>query len=215
MPAGDGDAVKLSSRELALLLKGIDLAETHAEALPRRLRSMKDWAAASRTGDDSNLPTRPKGSPMIVAQEQAFLKAQSQLQAIEQFVEAAAESGQRIDRVERDLFGRLLALGHTLLSALVAAAGEGDAGTTLEASDGRTVRRQKGRRIRRYLSIFGELSIERYVYAARDGQKIERRTGTGRRRQISWRRATNSVCPREKVSAKSFSGQRLRGGAWI
>jgi hypothetical protein len=111
---------------------------------------------------------------MIVAYEQAFLKAQQQWQAIEAFVEQAASDGRRIDQVERELFGQLLAVGHTLLSAFVAAAGDGDAGATLETAEGRTVRRLKARHTRRYLSIFGELRIERFVYALREGQKIER-----------------------------------------
>ena len=53
---------------------------------------------------------------MIMAQERAFLKAQQQLQAMEVFVEQAADDGQRIDQVERELFSRLLAVGHTLLA---------------------------------------------------------------------------------------------------
>lgn len=111
---------------------------------------------------------------MIMAQEQAFLKAHQQLQSIEAFVEQAAENGQRIDQVERQLFGRLLALGHTLLTAFVAFQGDGDAGPELETPDGRTVRRLKSKLTRRYLSIFGELLLERFVYAAREGQKVER-----------------------------------------
>ena len=54
---------------------------------------------------------------MIMLQERAFLKAQQQLQAMEAFVEQSAEEGQRIDRVERELFAQLLAIGHTLLAA--------------------------------------------------------------------------------------------------
>jgi hypothetical protein len=109
---------------------------------------------------------------MIMAQEQAFLKAQQQLQSIEAFVEQAAEDGQRIDQLERELFGRLLSLGHTLLSAFVASQGDGDAGPEQKTPDGRTVRRSKSKHTRRYLSIFGELLLERFVYAAREGQKI-------------------------------------------
>jgi hypothetical protein len=111
---------------------------------------------------------------MIVAQEQAFLKAQQLFASLEGFVEQAAQQEQRIDRVERELFRRLLKLGHALLSAFVAAGGDGDAGSELETAAGRTVRRLKGKHARRYLSIFGELSIRRYVYAAREGQKVER-----------------------------------------
>ncbi len=58
---------------------------------------------------------------MIMSQEQAFLKAQQQLQAIEALVEQAAEDGQRINQVERELFGQLLEVGRTLLAAFVTA----------------------------------------------------------------------------------------------
>jgi hypothetical protein len=110
---------------------------------------------------------------MIMPQERALLKAQGQLQEMMTFVEAAATEGQRIDLVERELFSQLLALGHSLLEAFVAAQGDGDAGAELPA-DGHTVRRLDRERVRRYLSIFGELAIERYVYARREGQAIER-----------------------------------------
>jgi hypothetical protein len=110
---------------------------------------------------------------MIVAQEQAFLKAHAQLSQLCGDVERAAGDGRRIDQVERDLFGRLLELGHTLLTAFVASHGDGDAGEELPSGD-HAVRRLEEPRTRRYLSIFGELSITGRVYARRKGQKIER-----------------------------------------
>jgi len=110
---------------------------------------------------------------MIVAQEQAILKAQQQLQALVAYVDQAATEQERMDRVERELFSQLLLLGHTLLSAFVAQQGDGNLGPTLPAPDGHTVRRLPARP-RRYLSIFGELPIHRFVYATREGQKIER-----------------------------------------
>jgi hypothetical protein len=111
---------------------------------------------------------------MIMSQERGFLKSQQQLQAMEGFVEQAARDERRIDQVERELFSRLLTLGHTLLSAFVVAQGEGDLGPQLPTSDGRTVRRLKTKHERRYLSIFGELGIDRWVYAEREKQQIER-----------------------------------------
>jgi hypothetical protein len=109
---------------------------------------------------------------MMMAQEQAFLKSREQLQAIEAFVEEASSAGERIDLVERELFSQLLLLGRTMLEGFVAAQGEGDAGSTLE-QEGRILRRSEEPHSRRYLSIFGELSIRRWVYAEREGQKIE------------------------------------------
>lgn len=110
---------------------------------------------------------------MIMAQEQAFLKAESQLAALCEFVRGAGREQLRMDEVERELFSQLLLIGLTLLKAHVAAQGDGDAGPTLEA-DGHEVQRLPEPRERRYLSIFGELVVRRFVYARREGQKVER-----------------------------------------
>lgn len=109
---------------------------------------------------------------MIMTQEQAFLKSREQLQSIEAYVEAASSQGERIDKVERELFSQLLLIGLTMLEGFIAAQGEGDAGPTLE-QEGRPLRRSAKPHARRYLSIFGELTISRWVYAEREGQKIE------------------------------------------
>ena len=89
-------------------------------------------------------------------------------------MQQAAQDGQRIDTVEREVFRQLLGLGHTLLSAFVAAQGDGDLGPQAETPEGRTVRRLPERHDRRYVSIFGELTIGRVAYGTREGQKIER-----------------------------------------
>ncbi len=109
---------------------------------------------------------------MIMTQEQAFLKSREQLQSIEAYVEGASSQGERIDKVERELFSQLLLIGLTMLEGFVAAQGDGDEGPTLE-QEGRPLRRSAEPHARRYLSIFGELAISRWVYAEREGQKIE------------------------------------------
>lgn len=109
---------------------------------------------------------------MIFTKEQLFLKAQTQLAEIIRLVNQAVENGQRIDEMERDLFAELLTVGRTLLEGFVAAQGDGDIGEEVER-DGQSLRRSKDRHGRRYLSIFGELRIERFVYAVREGQKVE------------------------------------------
>src|SRR5437763_5665463 len=116
----------------------------------------------------------PGDLAMIITPEQAALKAQHQFDALRDFVQQAARDGQRIDTVERDLFRQLLGLGHTLLSAFVAAQGDGDIGPEAETPQGGTVRRLPERHDRRYVSIFGELTIDRVVYGTRERQKIER-----------------------------------------
>lgn len=110
---------------------------------------------------------------MIITQEQAFLKAQAQLQELCRQVEQAVAEGERIDQAERTVFSALLAVGLTLLEAFVAAHGDGDQGAEL-VEDDHVLRRLPAAHTRRYLSIFGELMIARRVYARRAGQKIER-----------------------------------------
>ena len=108
---------------------------------------------------------------MILAQELGFLKAQKHLEAMIEFVGKASEQQLRADEVERELFRRQLALGLCLLEEFVSRAGNGDEGKRVEKED-RSLQRL-GQRTRRYVSVFGELAVKRFVYAQREGQKIE------------------------------------------
>jgi hypothetical protein len=109
---------------------------------------------------------------MILTQEQAFLKAQGQLADLIAFVQAAPGQGLRIDQIERGLFERLLQLGLSLLTAHVAAHGNGDVGDTATAPDGQACRKLPDPHDRIYRSVFGPLTIGRAVYGSREGQKI-------------------------------------------
>jgi hypothetical protein len=124
-------------------------------------------------GYQASMFSPTKGTAMILTQEQALLKAQDQLQKLLATARSAADEGQRIDQLERDLMRQLLGLGLTLLNLFVASHGDGDLGTTAEAPDGHTVQRLPQRHDRRYCSIFGELVIPRVVYGTREGQAIE------------------------------------------
>jgi hypothetical protein len=116
----------------------------------------------------------PGDLAMIMTPEHAALKAREQFDALRDFVQQAARDHQRIDTVEREVFRQLLALGHTLLSAFVAQQGDGDIGPEADTPDGRIARRLPERHDRRYVSVFGELTIPRVVYGSREGQRIER-----------------------------------------
>lgn len=109
---------------------------------------------------------------MIMTQEQAFLKAQQQLQTLIDFVGLASAEQQRLDQVERGLLNHLLELGLSLLTAFVAAAGDGNGGDTATAPDGTVHKRLPEPHTRPYRSVFGELQLTRYVYGTREGQKI-------------------------------------------
>jgi hypothetical protein len=109
---------------------------------------------------------------MIMTEEQAILKGQVHLEEMARFVRQAAQDGRPIDQVERRLWQALLSLGHTLLESYVAAVGPGEVGETL-AYAGRSLRRLEVPHERRYVSVFGELTIRRYVYGTRETQKHE------------------------------------------
>jgi hypothetical protein len=109
---------------------------------------------------------------MILAQEQAILKGQTQFEQIAAFVRQANAEGQPIHEVEIGLWKQLLCLGHAMLEGFIAGAGSGDLGPALE-HEGRTLRRLEQTHQRRYVSIFGELPIDRHVYGTRETQKHE------------------------------------------
>jgi len=109
---------------------------------------------------------------MIMIQEQAILKGQRQFADIAAFVRQAARDGRPIEQVERGLWESLLALGLTMLESYVAAQGTGDLGPTVTFK-GRALRRLERLHDRRYVSVFGELTISRAVYGTRETQKHE------------------------------------------
>lgn len=75
--------------------------------------------------------------------------------------------------VEEGLFRRLMKMGREALQEYAKGAGNGDEGEICQCED-RVLRRSREKHPRPYRSIFGVLSISRYVYAEREGQKIER-----------------------------------------
>lgn len=110
---------------------------------------------------------------MIMTQEKEYLKAQKQTERLIALVQAAIQEGKRIDEVERELFQELLQLGYTLLTGFVQGHGDGNVGPTTTDKDGKTCQRLPDKHRRRYVSVFGELSIERFVYGTREGQKFD------------------------------------------
>src|SRR5690242_13788961 len=89
------------------------------------------------------------------------------------FVRSAATQGTPVHEVERALWQRLLQLGRTTLGHFFALQGTGDVGDTLTLPDGQTCERLSQLHSRRYVSIFGEFTLQRTVYGSREGQKID------------------------------------------
>ena len=109
---------------------------------------------------------------MITAKELDLFKAQEQFDRMREFLAQALAEGQRLDQVERGLFPQAMTMCLELLRSFVAAHGNGDHGETVERK-GETLHRLPAPHDKRYLSIFGELLIGRYVYGTREGQAIE------------------------------------------
>jgi len=108
----------------------------------------------------------------ILTQEQLLLNAQKQFDALKESILDHSQRQTRIDQVERPVFSDVLAIGLTLLKAFVAGAGTGDEGKQV-SQGGRTLHRSDKPRPRLYRSIFGKLSIRRWVYARGAKKKIE------------------------------------------
>src|SRR5271169_6717546 len=125
----------------------------------------------------------------MIACEREFLKVHGICDQLVESVRRAGQEGRRIDEVECMVFAELMAMGRHLMSAHVASAGDGDEGQTIDvpavaeearamsnesACGGiaatRTLRRLAKPRRRRYVSIFGELAITRFVYGTWEGQ---------------------------------------------
>src|ERR1035437_3460143 len=109
---------------------------------------------------------------MISVKELDFVKAHEQFQRMCGFLDQALSEGQRVDQVERGLFPQAMTMCLEFLRSFVEAQGDGDRGKTLER-ERETLDRLPKPHDKRYMSIFGELLIGRWVYGTREGQAIE------------------------------------------
>ena len=109
---------------------------------------------------------------MISAKELNLVQAQEQFHRMCEFLAEAFAEGQRIDQVERGLFPQAMTMCLDMLRSFVVAHGDGDEGETI-SREGETLKRLPEPHNKRYLSIFGELWISRWVYGTREGQAID------------------------------------------
>jgi len=113
---------------------------------------------------------------MMMTQQRLTSKREQLHQIVDELLAIVSDGVQQqtpIHEVELKTFRTLLRAGQATLQLLVDCLGDGDVGQEHQLPDGKLVKRSQQRQARPYLSIFGELEIERYVYAERDGQKVE------------------------------------------
>ena len=90
-----------------------------------------------------------------------------------EFLAHACHKRTAAHEVEREIFGRMLEMGLSLLHEFFTSCGTGDEGEEHSLPDGRKLKRMPELHIKPYQSVFGEVKVERTVYAKRPGQKIE------------------------------------------
>ena len=88
-------------------------------------------------------------------------------------VQEAAQQGTPVHELERAVWQQVLRLGFLLLERFFTLQGSGDLGERLVLPDGRECERLDATHPRRYVSIFGEFTLNRTVYGSREGQKID------------------------------------------
>lgn len=106
-----------------------------------------------------------------LTQEELLIQAQQQFSRMLDAVRQHTSDESRIDQVERDVWAQLLEAGRTALAGFVAGAGDGDEGERVEAA-GKSLERSDQPRRRLYRSIFGEIEIDRFVYAPGSKKRV-------------------------------------------
>jgi hypothetical protein len=112
----------------------------------------------------------------MMPQERIAAKSQELHQIVDELLTVVTDAVQQytpIHEVESKALKILLRGGHRAVQLLVDCLGNGDVGQEYQLPDGTTVKRSDQPQQRDYVSIFGKIDIQRYVYAQRKGQAIE------------------------------------------
>ena len=112
----------------------------------------------------------------MISKELVTGKRQELYQIADQLLDLASQGAEQqtpIHEVEAQAFRALLQAGHAKLRLVIDLQGDGDLGEEYQLPDRKTLHRSQEPHTRPYVSVFGELTIERYVYAQREGQKIK------------------------------------------
>jgi hypothetical protein len=112
----------------------------------------------------------------MVSQEEFAAKGQELQQGVAQLaaiVNGGIQNGTPIHEVEKNLLAMVLKLGKAALGWFISAMGDGDCGEVIETAEGKTLQRSADTHSRPYVSVFGAFVIDRFVYAQREGQKME------------------------------------------
>jgi hypothetical protein len=112
----------------------------------------------------------------MMAQELIAAKSQELHHIVDELLQVVSDAVQQytpIHEVESKVLKVLLRGGHRAIQFLVDSLGDGDMGEEYQLPEGTLLKRSEHPQDRDYVSIFGKIDIQRYVYARRKGQAIE------------------------------------------
>jgi hypothetical protein len=115
---------------------------------------------------------------MSIAHSQEQIKGKSLVEVAEQLeseIREAVREGKSLYELEKDIFGRILHMGHIAVEQAIVLQGDGDLGESVVTPDGRRLERSQEPVERPLRTVFGEHTIRAYVYAAGAHQAIELR----------------------------------------
>ena len=110
-------------------------------------------------------------SQSIVASKTA--KIYEAVEVLLDSVNAAVEDRIPLHKFEKSILQQVLKIGGHAVQMVFDKLGHGDLGAQLQLPDGSTLKRSEELKQREYVSPFGAFSVERYVYAQREGQKAQ------------------------------------------
>lgn len=90
-------------------------------------------------------------------------------------VHRAIRSGASLDELERNVFQKVLAMGHAAVSLFLKGQGDGNLGLSVTTEEGIVLQRSEAVQPRHLRTIFGEHTFAAFVYARGAKQKIELR----------------------------------------
>jgi hypothetical protein len=112
----------------------------------------------------------------MIAEEVVVAKSHEIHQVVDKLVTVVSDALRDhtpVHKVEAQAMKILLQAGRKAIQLLVDCLGDGDMGPEHQLPDGTAVKRSAKPEPRPYVSIFGPIDIERFVYARRKGQAIE------------------------------------------
>jgi len=109
---------------------------------------------------------------MIMEVEDRFAKAAQQFVSVLKMVDEAAGRGAPVHEVEQNTWQGMLETNRQVVAAYIQQQDSEDCPPEIEVQKKR-LRRLRDKRVRTYLSAFGPIRYERYVYATRETQRQE------------------------------------------